>query len=106
MYFFQLPLKVDIIKHANEIDGKSTAVHAAILAPDDVTIYTYPCVPDYSPDENVRLCSYFSFVTLYAFDLKYFCVYMKHTCKFMYRRALDICFFEYEIQNWSGDLQE
>lgn len=54
---FQLPIKVDIIKHANEVDGKSTAVHAAILAPDDVTIYTYPSVPDYSPDENVCLFS-------------------------------------------------
>ncbi|CAL1535654.1 unnamed protein product [Lymnaea stagnalis] len=49
----KLPLKVDIIKHPNEIDGKSTAPHAAILAPDDVTIYTYPCIPDYESQDVV-----------------------------------------------------
>ncbi|OXB63256.1 hypothetical protein ASZ78_011205, partial [Callipepla squamata] len=42
-----LPLKIDIIKHPNETDGKSTAVHAKLLAPDDVTIYKYPCIPEY-----------------------------------------------------------
>ncbi|RZB70344.1 DTW domain-containing protein 1 [Asbolus verrucosus] len=50
----KLPLKIDIIKHKHEIDGKSTAGHAAILAPYDVSIYTYPDIPDYS-DENVVL---------------------------------------------------
>lgn len=44
----QLPIKIDIIKHQRELDGKSTAIHAAILAPDDVTIYSYPNIPDYS----------------------------------------------------------
>ncbi|NXF85699.1 DTWD1 protein, partial [Eubucco bourcierii] len=43
----KLPLKIDIIKHPNETDGKSTAVHAKLLAPDDVTIYKYPCIPEY-----------------------------------------------------------
>lgn len=51
----KLPLKVDIIKHASEIDGKSTAAHAAVIAPEDVSIYTYPCIPDYSTEENVVL---------------------------------------------------
>lgn len=46
----QLPVKIDIIKHPNETDGKSTAIHAKILAPSDVTMYTYPCVPEY--DKN------------------------------------------------------
>lgn len=44
---FQLPIKVDIIKHKREIDGKSTAAHAAVLAPNDVNVYTYPEIPDY-----------------------------------------------------------
>lgn len=45
---------MDIIKHAKEIDGKSTSAHAAVLAPDDVTIYTFPCIPDYDhTKENV-----------------------------------------------------
>ncbi|XP_075236251.1 tRNA-uridine aminocarboxypropyltransferase 1 isoform X2 [Lycorma delicatula] len=51
----KLPVKIDIIKHAKEIDGKSTAAHAAVLAPDDVQIFTYPCIPDYKPNDNVVL---------------------------------------------------
>ncbi|XP_036951084.1 tRNA-uridine aminocarboxypropyltransferase 1 [Acanthopagrus latus] len=49
----ELPVKIDIIKHPNETDGKSTAIHAKILAPGDVTIYTYPCIPDYDKDRVV-----------------------------------------------------
>ena len=49
---------MDIVKHAREVDGKSTAIHAAILAPDDVTVYTYPCIPDYdNPAEQVWCAS-------------------------------------------------
>ncbi|NXG08426.1 DTWD1 protein, partial [Sakesphorus luctuosus] len=48
----KLPLKIDIIKHPNEIDGKSTAVHAKLLAPDDVTIYKYPCIPEYEEKKH------------------------------------------------------
>lgn len=44
-------MKIDIIKHPNETDGKSTAIHAKILAPNDVTIYTYPCIPDFEKDK-------------------------------------------------------
>ncbi|CAH2274030.1 Hypothetical predicted protein [Pelobates cultripes] len=43
----KLPLKIDIIKHPNETDGKSTAIHAKLLAYDAVTIHTFPCIPDY-----------------------------------------------------------
>lgn len=42
----KLPIKIDIIKHAREIDGKSTAIHATILAPEDVRIFTYPNFPE------------------------------------------------------------
>lgn len=49
-FLLQLPIKIDIIKHKRELDGKSTAIHAAILAPDDVSIYTFPNIPDYSVD--------------------------------------------------------
>lgn len=51
----KLPLKIDIIKHPREVEGKSTAVHAAILAPDDVTIYTYPCIPEIQDKNKVLL---------------------------------------------------
>lgn len=30
------------IKHQGELVGKSTATHARILAPEDVTIHVYP----------------------------------------------------------------
>ncbi|MEQ2158786.1 hypothetical protein GOODEAATRI_015923 [Goodea atripinnis] len=36
-----------------KVNGKSTAVHAKILAPNDVTMYTYPCIPEYEKDEVV-----------------------------------------------------
>ncbi|KAM4596066.1 tRNA-uridine aminocarboxypropyltransferase 1 isoform 1-T2 [Fundulus diaphanus] len=49
----KLPVKIDIIKHPNETDGKSTAVHAKILAPGDVTMYTYPCFPEFENDKVV-----------------------------------------------------
>ncbi len=51
---FQLPVKIDIIKHPNETDGKSTAVQAKLLAPRHVNIYTYPCIPELDQSkENV-----------------------------------------------------
>ncbi|KAJ2159436.1 hypothetical protein GGF46_003035 [Coemansia sp. RSA 552] len=37
----QLPFKLDVVKHVKELDGKSTALHAKIIAPDDVEIITY-----------------------------------------------------------------
>ncbi|KNC25258.1 hypothetical protein FF38_09618 [Lucilia cuprina] len=50
-----IPLKIDIIKHKKEIDGKSTAIHAAVLAPGQVNIYTYPDIPDYTKEDDVVL---------------------------------------------------
>ncbi|XP_048825251.1 tRNA-uridine aminocarboxypropyltransferase 1 [Brienomyrus brachyistius] len=47
----KLPVKIDIIKHPHETDGKSTAVHAKLIAPDDVTVYTYPCIPEYENEK-------------------------------------------------------
>lgn len=49
----KLPIKVDIIKHPSECDGKSTAVHAGVICPEDVTILTYPCIPDYCKEKTV-----------------------------------------------------
>ncbi|XP_014276273.1 tRNA-uridine aminocarboxypropyltransferase 1 [Halyomorpha halys] len=51
----KLPLRIDIIKHPKEIDGKSTAVHAAIISPDDVNMYIYPSIPNYNELSNVIL---------------------------------------------------
>lgn len=52
MPLVKLPLKIDIIKHPNETDGKSTAVHAKLLAPEFVNIYTYPCIPEYEEQDH------------------------------------------------------
>ncbi|KAG0247858.1 DTW domain-containing protein 1 [Mortierella polycephala] len=46
----KLPIKLDIIKHEQERDGKSTALHAKILAPKDVEVYAWQDMPKY---ENV-----------------------------------------------------
>ncbi|XP_075152749.1 tRNA-uridine aminocarboxypropyltransferase 1 [Haematobia irritans] len=52
----KIPIKIDIIKHKKEIDGKSTAIHAAVLSADqDVKIFTYPNIPNYSEEEDVVL---------------------------------------------------
>ncbi|KAK2726316.1 tRNA-uridine aminocarboxypropyltransferase 1-like isoform X1 [Artemia franciscana] len=53
--FVELPFDVDVIKHPCETDGKSTAVHAAVIAPNNVRILTYPDVPDYQKDGSVAL---------------------------------------------------
>lgn len=50
-----MPVKIDIIKHQHEIDGKSTAGHAAILAPEDVNVYTYPNIPNYTKEKVVLI---------------------------------------------------
>ena len=55
MIFLQLPCAIDIIKHPREIEGKSTAIHAAIIAPTSVNIYIYPDIPNYDTyEEKVR----------------------------------------------------
>ena len=43
-----LPVKVDIIKHRAEVDGKSTATHAAIIAPNQCSIHTFPDILDWT----------------------------------------------------------
>jgi len=53
----KLPFKVHIIKHRQEVSGKSTAIHAAVLAPDDVTIFQFPDIPDYEDSANTVLLS-------------------------------------------------
>lgn len=49
---------MDIIKHKREIDGKSTAAHAAVLAPRDVQIYTYPEIPEYDIENSRTVLLY------------------------------------------------
>ena len=48
------PVAIDIIKDIREHDGKSTGVHAKVLAKDHVTIYDHPKqrIPNYSECED------------------------------------------------------
>ncbi|KAG1665119.1 DTW domain-containing protein 1 [Nymphon striatum] len=48
----KLPVKIDIIKHPYEIDGKSTACHAVMISPNDIKIHIFPEIPNYK-DKNV-----------------------------------------------------
>ena len=47
-----LPVAIDIIKDVREHDGKSSAVHAKVLAKNYVTIYDHPdqLIPDYGDE--------------------------------------------------------
>ncbi|KAK9718167.1 hypothetical protein K7432_005710 [Basidiobolus ranarum] len=52
----KLPFKLEVIKHQAERDGKSTAIHAKIVAPEDVEIYTFPQdLPDLTNLEDTLL---------------------------------------------------
>lgn len=60
---------VDSIKHHKELDGKSTAIHAKIIAQDDVDVHTWPEVPDFTDPERTLLLfpgpvSFFFFIAL------------------------------------------
>ena len=46
-------IRVEVVKHHAEVDGKSTAVHAAIIAPSSVKIHTYPDIPEYDPCDTI-----------------------------------------------------
>ncbi|KAF5298463.1 hypothetical protein FQR65_LT01242 [Abscondita terminalis] len=60
----KLPLKIDIIKHKHEIDGKSTAAHAAVLASEDVNVYTYPDIPEYDVNNAVLIYPSFDSISI------------------------------------------
>ena len=47
----QLPVKIDIIKHSKEVDGKSTCPHAVILAPNQCRVFIFPELPNDWPDD-------------------------------------------------------
>ena len=63
-FCLKLPLKIDIVKHSKELDGKSTAIHAVMLASKDVNIYTYPAIPNYADKKDVSfmLCLNYYFI--------------------------------------------
>lgn len=50
-----LPVSVDVIHHPTELVSKSTALHAKIISPQDVTVYEFPNFPEYNRDETLLL---------------------------------------------------
>ncbi|KAL0088043.1 DTW domain-containing protein [Phycomyces blakesleeanus] len=50
-----LPVPLDVIKHEQELDGKSTAIHARVLAENDVAIYNWQEIPTYENPERVLM---------------------------------------------------
>lgn len=43
------------VKHKQELNGKSTAIQAKVLSPEDVCIHEFPSVPQFSDISNVIL---------------------------------------------------
>ncbi|KAG5681387.1 hypothetical protein PVAND_010829 [Polypedilum vanderplanki] len=63
----KIPFEINIIKHKQEVDGKSTSSHAKILTEDQVEIFIYPNIPDYRKEiDDVVLI----FVSPHAVDIK------------------------------------
>ncbi|KAI9476083.1 MAG: DTW domain-containing protein [Benjaminiella poitrasii] len=51
----KLPIHLDVIKHHKELDGKSTAIHAKIIADEHVDIHTWPEIPLFDEPERTLL---------------------------------------------------
>eukprot|EP00050_Salpingoeca_kvevrii_P011069 m.12464 g.12464 ORF g.12464 m.12464 type:complete len:305 (+) comp3234_c0_seq2:111-1025(+) len=51
----RLPLRTVVIKHQRELPGKSTAVHARVLAPDSVELHEFPDIPNLDVASTVML---------------------------------------------------
>jgi DTW domain len=50
-----LPITIDIIKHKNELVGKSTSSHARLVSRENVQIYQYPKIPQYTEEDQAIL---------------------------------------------------
>ncbi|CAO3609077.1 unnamed protein product [Mucor hiemalis] len=53
--FVKLPVTLDIIKHESESDGKTTALHARVLAGKDVKVFSWKELPEYSNPDRVLM---------------------------------------------------
>ncbi|KAF7731427.1 DTW domain-containing protein 1 [Apophysomyces ossiformis] len=51
----KLPVHLDVIKHEQELDGKSTAIHARIIADEDVDLYSWQNMPSELEDPERTL---------------------------------------------------
>ncbi|KAI8393472.1 DTW domain-containing protein [Radiomyces spectabilis] len=53
--FLKLPVHLDVVKHEQELDGKSTAIHARVIANEDVDIYNWQSMPKLENPERTLL---------------------------------------------------
>ncbi|ORE06419.1 DTW-domain-containing protein [Rhizopus microsporus var. microsporus] len=53
--FVKLPMPIDIIKHESELDGKTTALHARVIADQDVSVYNWKKMPQYEQPERILM---------------------------------------------------
>lgn len=53
--FVPLPVPIDIIKHEYESDGKSTALHACVIADQDAKLYNWKEMPQYEQPERILM---------------------------------------------------
>ncbi|KAJ4461502.1 putative DTW domain protein [Paratrimastix pyriformis] len=67
---FDLPIHCDVIHHPQEKRTKSTAIHAAVLCPDHVTIHEFPSFPAFDPTESVLLYPCPEARSLHEIDLR------------------------------------
>ncbi|KAI9495593.1 DTW domain-containing protein [Zychaea mexicana] len=51
----KLPVPLNVIKHELELDGKSTAIHAGVIAKNDVNIYNWQNIPEFQQPERSLL---------------------------------------------------
>ncbi|KAJ2029581.1 hypothetical protein IWW57_001657, partial [Coemansia sp. S610] len=53
----RLPFKLDVVKHEGEKDGKSTALHAKVMAPEDVQVIAFSptCLDDVDVERTALL---------------------------------------------------
>ncbi|ORY94859.1 DTW domain-domain-containing protein [Syncephalastrum racemosum] len=53
--FIKLPVHLDVIKHEQELDGKSTAIHSRVIANEDVDIHLWRNMPEFESPERTLL---------------------------------------------------
>ncbi|KAG2224268.1 hypothetical protein INT45_000299 [Circinella minor] len=53
--YIKLPVPLNVIKHERELDGKSTALHSAVIANDDVKVYSWQEIPEFQQPERSLL---------------------------------------------------
>jgi DTW domain-containing protein YfiP len=68
----KLPILLDIVHHPKEKINKSTAIHACVLCPQQTTMWEFPNIPTFNPEETLVLFPSVEAKSLNEIDLKKF----------------------------------